>query len=388
MFNQLNRKLLPTLVFIKQNQPHMKKLLLAFSLFAISQVNAQLTSTPSGSNKKATVGERIGITDVTIHYDRPGVKGRDGKIWGQLVAPGYNDLGFGNTKQAPWRAGANENTTIEFSTAVKVEGQQLAAGKYGFFIAYGADECTLIFSKNSSSWGSFFYNPSEDALRVKVKPLAAEKSVEWLKYEFTDETASSAVIALEWEKLIIPFKVEVDLAATQLASFRQELQTEKGFMWESWAQAAQWCVDNNTNLDQALLWTDTAVSVNFGGEKSFQTWSVIAAVLNKLGRNADAADIMKKALPFGNEFEVHQYARQLLNDKKYQEAFDAFKLNYDKHPGIFVTTFGLARGYNGLNKYNEALKYAQLALPLATDPVNKANVAKAIENLKAGKPMN
>ena len=366
----------------------MKKLLLAFSVLAITHIHAQLTSTPSGGNKKATVGERIGITDVTIHYDRPGVKGREGKIWGQLVAPGYNDLGFGNTKQAPWRAGANENTTIEFSTPVKVEGQPLAAGKYGFFIAYAADECTLIFSKNSSSWGSFFYNPAEDALRVKVKPLAAEKSVEWLTYEFTDETATSAVIALEWEKLMIPFTVEVDLAATQLASFRQELQTEKGFLWESWAQAAQWCVDNNTNLDQALLWTDTAVSVNFGGEKSFQTWSVKAAVLNKLGRNAEAVDIMKKALPFGNEFEVHQYARQLLNDKKYPEAFDAFKLNYDKHPGIFVTTFGLARGYSALNKYNEALKYAQLALPLATDPVNKANVAKAIENLKAGKPMN
>src|SRR5215510_631620 len=94
---------------------------------------AQLTTPPDGGNKKAMVGERIGITDVTIHYDRPGVKGREGKIWGQLVYTGFTDLGFGTSKAAPWRAGANENTTIEFSTDVKIEGQSLPAGKYGFF---------------------------------------------------------------------------------------------------------------------------------------------------------------------------------------------------------------------------------------------------------------
>src|ERR1700704_6715076 len=93
---------------------------------------SQLTTPPDGGNKKAMIGERIGITDITIHYDRPGVKGREGKIWGQLVHVGYADLGFGTSKQAPWRAGANENTTVEFSTDVSIEGQSLAAGKYGF----------------------------------------------------------------------------------------------------------------------------------------------------------------------------------------------------------------------------------------------------------------
>jgi len=336
----------------------------------------------------AVVGERIGITDVTIHYNRPGVKGRDGKIWGQLIPPGYVDQGFGNTKQAPWRAGANENTTIEFSTDVTIEGQPLPAGKYAFFVAYDPNECTLIFSKNSTSWGSFFYNPAEDALRIKVKPVAADKGVEWLKYEFTDQKPNSATIALQWEKLTIPFSVAVDLPATQLASFRKELQSDKGFSWEAWQQAADWCVQNNTNLDQALLWTDTAVSINFGGERSFQAWATKAQVLDKLGRTAEAAAIMKKAIPYGNEFEVHQYGLQLLRDKKSQDAFDVFKANYDNHPGVFITTWGLARGYNALGKYDEALKYAQLALPLATQAANKANVAKAIETLKTGKPMN
>src|ERR1700760_3043403 len=142
----------------------MKKILLALFLFSSFISFGQLTSLPDGGNKKATVGERIGITDVTIHYDRPGVKGREGKIWGTLIQPGFNDLGFGSSKAAPWRAGANENTTIEFSTDVKIEGQPLPAGKYGLFIAYDPNESTIIFSKNNSSWGSFSYKADGDVL--------------------------------------------------------------------------------------------------------------------------------------------------------------------------------------------------------------------------------
>src|SRR6478735_4575259 len=120
--------------------------LLLCSITATAQIT--LTGLPSGGNKKAMVGERIGLTDVMIHYDRPGVKGREGKIWGQLVPVGFIDQGFGNAKAAPWRAGANENTTIEFSTDVTVEGQKLNAGKYGFYIAYDPNESTLIFSRD------------------------------------------------------------------------------------------------------------------------------------------------------------------------------------------------------------------------------------------------
>src|SRR5436853_6745711 len=175
----------------------MKKILLLLLTFAESiQINAQrvLTTPPSSVNKKASVSERIGITDVNMHYDRPGVKGREGKIWGQLIPAGFTDPGFGSSHAAPWRAGANENTTIEFSNDVKIEGQTLAAGKYGFFVAYDPNECTLIFSKNSTSWGSFFYKPEEDVLRVKVKPVALDKSVEWMKYEFMNETENAATV--------------------------------------------------------------------------------------------------------------------------------------------------------------------------------------------------
>ena len=360
--------------------------LIVVSSFIYSQI--PLTVLPSGGNKKAIVAEQIGLTKVVIHYDRPGVKGREGKIWGQLVPVGFTDQGFGNSKAAPWRAGANENTTIEFSTDVKIEGRDLPAGKYGFFIAYDPNECTLIFSNNSTSWGSFYYQEKEDALRMKVKPVAADKSVEWLRYDFLNETENSATIALSWEKLVIPFKVEVDYVKTQLASFRNELRTDKGFIWQSWNQAAQWCLQRNVNLNEALLWADSATSVNFGGDRSFQAASTKAQILEKLGRGNEADAIMKKMLPNASMFEVHQYGRTLISQKKPKEALEIFKMNFDKNPNQFTTLVGLVRGYSANGDYNTALKYANQSLPLAPDPNNKNNVSTMIDKLKAGKDVN
>jgi tetratricopeptide (TPR) repeat protein len=363
-------------------------LLLAVCITLNSFAQIPLTVAPSGGNKKASLSERIGLTDVTIHYDRPGVKGREGKVWGQLVPVGFTDPGFGSSKSAPWRAGANENTIFEFSTDVQIEGQKLAAGKYGFFIAYDANECTLIFSSNSTSWGHFYYNDKEDVLRVKVKPVALDKTVEWLKYEFMNETENSATVALQWEKLSIPFRIETDYIKEQITSFRKELRTEKGFIWQSWNQAAQWCVQHNTNLEEALLWSDSATSTSFGGDRVFGTWSTRAQILEKLGRSEEAAAVMKKAMPFGGMFDLHQYGRSLLQLKKPAEALVVFKSNFEKHPTEFTTHVGLARGYSANGDFKNALKYANLALPLAPNQQNKTFLLGMIEKLKAGKDGN
>jgi tetratricopeptide (TPR) repeat protein len=360
-------------------------LLTGIAGFSFSQI--PLTVSPSGGNKKAVVGERIGITDVTIHYDRPGVKGREGKIWGELVHKGFIDQGFGNSKSAPWRAGSNENTTIEFTSDVKINGQALPAGRYGFFIAFDPNESILIFSKNSTSWGSYFYDDKEDALRVPVKPVPLDKSVEWLKYEFSDETANSAVVSLQWEKLSIPFKIETDYVKNQIESFRRELRNKEGFMWESWNQAAQWCLQNNTNLDQALAWADSATGTSFGGEKSFGAWSTKAQILEKLNRGAEADAIMKKSLAFAGMNEVHQYGRQLIQQKKSKEALEVFKGNFQKYPNQFTTLMGLTRGYSATGDYKTALKYANQALPLSP-PAQKANVETIVQKLKDGKDVN
>ena len=363
-------------------------LLACFFLITYSGTFAQLTTAAGGGNKKAAVSEQIGLTDYKYQLRQARVKGREGQIWGKLVHVGYADLGFGTSKQAPWRAGANENTTIEFSTDVKIEGQPLAAGKYGFFIAYDPNECTLIFSKNSSSWGSFFYDMKEDALRVKVKPVATDKSVEWLKYEFTDEKEGSATIVLSWEKLMIPFKVEVDYVKDQLASFRRELRSDKGFNWIAWQQAAQFCADHKTNLEEGLEWANTSINTPFISDKNFQTLSTKAQILNQLNRGAEADAVMKEAIPLGKMTEIHAYGRQLVQQKKPKEAFDVFQLNYNKYPNQFTTNMGMVRGYSAIGNYKKALEFAQKAQPQAPDALNKTNVEKMINMLKEGKDIN
>lgn len=366
-----------------------KKLILGIVLLFISAFSfAQLVTIADGGNKKASVSERIGITDVSIHYDRPAVKGREGKIWGQLVHKGFIDLGFGTSKAAPWRGGANENTTIIFSTDVMVEGKSLAAGTYALFIAMGEGDATIIFSNNSTSWGSFFYDPKEDALRVTVKTVPLSESVERLKYEFMDEKENSAVIALIWEKLKIPFTVEVDYVKTQLESFRRELRSEKGFKWEAWVEAVDFCVQRNTNLDEALQWSDYAISGVFVGQRNFRTLSAKASVLNKLGRTAEADALMKEAMPLAAMQELHAYARQLLRDKRPAEALEAFKLNAQKNPNVFTTNMGLMRGYSANGDYKNALKYAKAAQLQAPDKANKDALEKYIPMLEAGKDIN
>ncbi len=359
---------------------------LLLTVFSFAQI--PLTVAPSGGNKKACISERVGLTDVTIHYDRPAVKGREGKIWGQLVPIGFTDPGFGSSKAAPWRAGANQNTTIEFSTDVTVEGQKLSAGRYGFFMAYDTQNPTLIFSTNSTSWGHYFYDEKEDALRVKVKPVVLDKPVEWLKYEFSDQSESGATVSLQWEKLSFPFRIETDYIKEQLASFRRELRTDRGFIWQGWEQAAAWSAQHNTNLEEALLWADSATSRNFGGDRSFRAWATKALVLEKLGRTAEAAELMKKQLPLGTMVEVHQYGRSLLQQKKNTEALAIFKMNEQKNPGQFTTLMGLARGYSANGDYKNALKYASKAVTLAPDETNKKFVEGLVMKLKEGKDIN
>src|SRR5262249_35357828 len=149
--------------------------------------------------------------------------------------------------------------------------------------------------------------------RVPVKPVAQDKSVEWLKYEFMNETDSSATVALEWEKMMIPFTVSTDYVNLQLESFRRELRSEKSFNpgWQSWNQAANYCILHNVNLDEALVWADKSINEPFIGQKNFITLSTKAQVLDKLNRHAEATAAMKEALPLGTPAQIHNYARLL-----------------------------------------------------------------------------
>lgn len=369
----------------------MKTTILSLLFFAsIGPAGSQimpLTLEPDGGNKKASVSEQIGIVKIALHYSRPGVKGREGKIYNTPVAHyGFADQGHGTSYAAPWRAGANENTTISFSHPVRVEGKDLPAGTYGFFIALGETESTLIFSSVSTSWGSFYYDPAFDALRVTVKNVTLDKSVEWLKYEFVEETDRSAVIAMSWEKRMIPFRVEADVEKLQMDAFRRDFMTTRNY--EDYISAALYCVQHNIELDQALAWMDRAISFRVMGRANYRTLSTKATVLMKMNRFDEAQKIMTEALPLGTMIEVHFYARTLQSMSKPDEAMKVFRLNYDKNPKEYTTNLGMARGYSGLGDYKKALGYLKTALPLAPDPGSKSRAEAMIKQLEEGKNIN
>ncbi len=242
-------------------------LLTSATLLATSVTSAAQTITlpPSGDNQRSEVIQQIGLVRASIEYSSPDVHGptgedRRGKIWGTLVPWGIHDLGFNNAK-GPWRAGANENTVFSVSHDVKIEGQPLPAGRYGLHMLAGESEWTIIFSKNSTSWGSFTYNPAEDALRVTVKP-AKSAYHEWLTYDFIDRKPDRATVALMWEELSVPFTISVDNISTlYVDNIRRELRSAPGFNWQQWDLAAQYCLIANTNLNEALTWSENAIAL-------------------------------------------------------------------------------------------------------------------------------
>jgi tetratricopeptide (TPR) repeat protein len=376
--------------------PHnrnMKKylFLLVIVLFAIPSV-AQVpynAAAANGYTKKAIVAEQIGLTEVSITYHRPAVNGREGKIWGGLIPQGFTNQGFGNGKLTPWRAGANENTVIEFDHDVKIQGLVLPKGKYALFIAYDPVKSIVIFSKRTDAWGSFFYDEKDDALRIEAEPKPLEKSVEYLKYEFSGETINSAVISLSWEKLSISFKVEVDHLKQQFEAFVAESQNPRGFTSQGLNIAANWALQNNYQLEKALEWATAATGPNFPGDPtSFSALTTKAAILDKLGKTSESAVVIKTALPFGSLGQLQQYGRQLLTAKNPKAAMTVFQYNYDKNPNQFIALTGMARGLSANGEYEKALEYASKALPLATNEANKLAVQAMIDKLKAGKDIN
>lgn len=366
-------------------------LFLALSTCILTHVAmAQLLRLPEGGvNFKSKAGRRVGVTDIEINWNAPGVKGREGKIWGTNVAPyGFTVLGFGSNVASPWRAGANESTTMYFSTDVTINGRHLAAGTYGFFIALYEDSCTLIFNKNTVGWGSYFYDSQQDVLRVgAIQQRNMSVSKERLEYTFDKQTTESVEIALEWEKWRIPFTVKVDLTQTTLASVQKQMSGAMGFDPPSLQAAAAWCLQNDVNYEQALNWINSAVDPNLGGVNTFSALSVKAGLLNKLNRKEEADKVMATALSNATALEMHGYGRQLLAENKVKEAMDIFKKNFEKNKGVWPTHVGLMRGYSAMGDIKKALEEAKLALPQAPDDVNKRSLEQAIQKLSEGKAL-
>ncbi|MEM9142789.1 MAG: DUF2911 domain-containing protein [Bacteroidota bacterium] len=358
--------------------------LLVILTFCVFESHGQITFPPDG-NKKASVSEFIGITEVTLTYSRPGVKGREGQIWGKLVHYGFADLGYGTSKAAPWRAGANENTTIEFSTDVQIEGKPLAKGKYGFFLAMGEEKATVVFSKHSTAWGSFYYKESDDALRVEVPVEMGKASVERLKYEFSDQTEDSAVIALLWEKARIPFRVSVNLKETLVAAFKKEVNTGIFYRyWQNLQMAANYCLMNEVNLEEALGWADRSINSYFG-ESNFRTLSTYAGLLEKANRQQEADSVMQKALPMGTAQDLFSYTIGLNKMEQHKKALKISKANYDKNPESVEAHLGMVSGHYYLGDIKKALQYCESAKQRTNNPMYLNYIEGLIGDIQSGK---
>ncbi len=363
--------------------------LIGFALCSTG-LNAQLLRLPDGGvNHPCLAGRRVGVTDITVSWNAPGVKGREGNIWGTPVAPySFTVLGFGSNVASPWRAGADENTTISFSTDVTINGKSLAAGKYGFFMALYPDSCVLIFNKNTAGWGSYFYNSALDVMRVSTRQQKdLKESRERLDYTFSKLTDKSVELSLEWERWRIPFTVEIDLPTTTLASIRTQLSGAMGFDPASLEAAATWCLQNNMNYEEALNWINSAVDPNLGGVTTFRALSTKAGLLTRLNKKDDADKLMLTALETATVTEMHGYGRQLQTEKKFAEAMAVFEKNHKKYKGAWPTNAGMMRGYSAMGDLKKALEFAKKALPQAPNDQSKQLLEQAIKTLEQGKPL-
>ena len=322
--------------------------LLMATLSAASSAQSFVLDLPAAS-QQAEISQRIGLTNITIHYHRPLAKDR--KIWNGLVPYGK-----------VWRAGANENTAITFSDPVLIEGKPLAKGTYGLHMIPNADEWTIIFSNNSTSWGSFTYDQAEDALRVTVKPRAADLH-NALTYEFDDLQPDSAVVELEWEKVTVPFTVSVDVHNVVQASLKKQLRDLSQYTWISWDDAANYLLTEKIAPDDALKYATKSIE----NEDRYENEITKSKALTTLNRKEEAAAAQKKALDLASPLQMHMFARQLQGEKRSDEAFTIYRENAKKHPDQWFVHTGLARIYCAQGKYDDAVKEMKVALADAPD---------------------
>jgi len=273
----------------------MKKLLssMLILLAAFFTSTAQDIELPRVS-PKASSGFTIGLTAVNIDYGAPAVKGRE--IWGKLVP--YGEV---------WRAGANEATTVEFSTDVNMEGQSLRAGKYALFFIPGETEWTVILNKKWDQWGAYNYDETEDAIRFTIEPKMNESMQDRLTYTITDMKADMGYIKLAWEKMRLYLRFKVDLVAPVMASITAALDTtaenKKSALY---ATGAEFILQSEGNIDDAYDWAKKSTD-QFGGSRS---WYVRGEIEAKMGDYVAAVSSGTKSIELGMAFDDDEYYKE------------------------------------------------------------------------------
>jgi tetratricopeptide (TPR) repeat protein len=320
-------------------------------------------------SQRSIITQQIGLTNITINYCRPLVGGRT--LWDKEIAYGK-----------VWRTGANENTTIALSDDVSVEGHALPAGTYGLHMIPAADQWTVIFSKNSTSWGSFSYDEKEDALRVTVKPQPGEFQ-EAMEFTFDDVKPDSTAATMRWGKVAVPFHISVDVNAIVLRSIQNQLRSTGGFTWAGYDEAALWLLDTNANLDQALKWENQSIAI----EERFDNLLTKSQILGAQGKTQEAENLRAKALEMASGLQLHVYGRGLQQQKRQDEGFAIFQINVKKRPNEWYTHGEIARMASAKGDFATATKEMNLALNSAPD-VAKPGIQRLIARLEKKEDIN
>src|SRR5437660_6642645 len=322
-------------------------------------------------SQAAEVKQRVALTDITITYHRPLMNGR--KIWGCLVPYGK-----------VWRAGANENTTIEFSDPVSIEGQPLAKGIYGLHMIPNPDSWTVIFSKTNTGWGSYSYKQDEDALRVNVKPRPLAEMKEALEFEFEDLKPDSTAVTLKWEKLGVPFTVSIKDSEQTLQNIQEQLKGRGQFTWQALDEAAQFCLTNNINLDEALRWADASIQ----NEERFDNLSTKADILKALNRPDEAKATWNHAVEIATAPQLYSYGRRLQSQKQNAEAMEIFKDVDKRFPQGVYGSLAQARIKSAAGDFAGAATDAKQAQAEAPTDAQKQSIQALITRLDAKQEIN
>jgi hypothetical protein len=346
----------------------------AFTALLILACAAALIAQPSLErprvSPRATVSQKIGVTDVSVNFHRPGVKGR--QIWGGLVP--YDQV---------WRTGANEVTTISFADPVTVGGvggAPLAAGTYGLFTIPRAASWTVIFSGNTTTWGTD-YDSSKDVLKIEVTPKPAE-ATEWMTFSFTDLSDTAATLELRWEKLSVPVRIGVKTVDVILAKARKEFSAgaDTG-RWQMLRQAAGYALSQNVSLDEALSWIDRSLAVN----RNFQSLCVKSDVLARFGDAAKSAAVLNEAVAEGKEQEAVSYAQSARRDDRAARAVEVLEKFADIHGGSYALSRALGESYDAAGDRAKALSNLEAAAAKAPGDAEKEEVNKLIKTINEKK---
>jgi predicted negative regulator of RcsB-dependent stress response len=350
----------------------LKPLVLCLAVAGLGQIaSAQNDLNLPDVSQAAEVKQRIALTDIAIKYHRPLVNGR--KIWGGLVPYGK-----------VWRAGANENTIIEFNDAVSVEGKPLDKGIYGLHMIPNQDSWTVIFSKTNTGWGSYSYDQKDDALRVDVKPRPLAETKDALEFEFEDLKPNSTAVTLKWEKLGVPFTVSVSDADQTLQNIRAQLKGRGQFTWQALDEGAQFCLTKKINLDEALRWADASIQ----NEERFENLSTKADILKALNRPDEAKNTWNQALEKAAAPQLYTYGRQLQNQKKGAEALEIFKEVAKRFPNGVYGSLAQARIKSAAGDFAGAASDAKQAQAAAPSDAQKQSIQALITRLDAKQDIN